>query len=131
MAFQFATWAEQYSQQPAISLTSSAIEQLYQAQAILDQNMSQPPSTAELARQVNLNERKLREGFRQVCDTTVFGYLTQPRMQTACKLLTQQRSIVAVATAIGYDSATAFSNAFRRQFGMSPKGYQLKQRRVL
>ncbi|MEL6398369.1 MAG: AraC family transcriptional regulator [Cyanobacteria bacterium J06626_4] len=107
------------------------VDRIYQAQAILDQNMSQPPSTAELARQVNLNERKLREGFRQVCDTTVFGYLTQQRMQTACKLLTQQRSIAAVATAIGYDSATAFSNAFRRQFGMSPKGYQLKQRRWL
>ena len=107
------------------------VDRIYQAQAILDQNMSQPPSTAELARQVNLNERKLREGFRQVCDNTVFGYLTQQRMQTACKLLTQQRSIAAVATAIGYDSSTAFSNAFRRQFGMSPKGYQLKQRRWL
>ena len=119
---------------PPISTTQippKEVDRIYQAQAILDQNMSHPPSTAELARQVHLNERKLREGFRQVCNTTVFGYLTHLRMQKACKLLTQQRSIAAVATAIGYDSSTAFSNAFRRQFGISPKGYQLKQRQLL
>ncbi|MEM6521433.1 MAG: AraC family transcriptional regulator [Cyanobacteria bacterium P01_C01_bin.70] len=39
--------------------------------------------------------------------------------------------MAAVATAVGYDSSTAFSNAFRRQLGISPKGYQLKQRRRL
>ena len=111
-------------------LLASEVDRIYQAQDILNQTMVQPPSISELARQVQLNERKLKEGFRQVFNTTVFGYLTQQRMQKACYLLTQQRSISAVATTIGYASSTAFSNAFRRQFGMSPKGYQLEQRRT-
>ncbi|MEM9769278.1 MAG: AraC family transcriptional regulator [Cyanobacteria bacterium P01_D01_bin.71] len=128
LALQFDLMAPPLS---ANEMALKEVDQIYQAQVILNQNISHPPSTAELARQVHLNERKLREGFRQVCNTTVFGYLTQQRMQKACKLLTQQRSIAAVATAVGYDSSTAFSNAFRRQLGISPKGYQLKQRRRL
>lgn len=109
-------------------LPANEVDRIYHAQTILNQNMSHPPSVSELARQVQLNERKLKEGFRQVFDTTVFGYLTQRRMQAACKLLAQQRSVSAVAAAVGYASSTAFSNAFRRQFGVSPKGYQLGQR---
>ncbi|MEO1295080.1 MAG: AraC family transcriptional regulator [Cyanobacteria bacterium J06636_16] len=111
-------------------LRTSEIDRIHQAQDILIQNMTYPPSLSELARQVQLNERKLKEGFRQVFNTTVFGYLTQQRMQTACQLLLRQQSIAAVAAAVGYGSSTAFSNAFRRQFGISPKRYQLGHRQI-
>jgi AraC-like DNA-binding protein len=74
---------------------------------------------------VGINDRKLKQGFRQVLDTTVFGYLTHKRMEVACQLLRQQRSVAAVAAAVGYDSPTAFSGAFKRKFSITPKAYQL------
>jgi AraC-like DNA-binding protein len=46
-------------------------------------------------------------------------------MEKACQLLMQQRSVAAVAAAVGYASPTAFSGAFRRKFGVTPKAYQL------
>ncbi|MBE9112560.1 helix-turn-helix transcriptional regulator [Nodosilinea sp. LEGE 07298] len=101
------------------------LERIHQAQQILQGDLQAPPSLVDLARQVGLNDRKLKEGFRQVFDTTVFGYLTQQRMEKACQLLVQQRSVAAVAAAVGYASPTAFSGAFRRKFGVTPKAYQL------
>ncbi|MEM9770037.1 MAG: AraC family transcriptional regulator [Cyanobacteria bacterium P01_D01_bin.73] len=117
------------SSENAGAVSSQDLEQIYQARDILQQDLVCPPSLPDLARKVNLNERKLKEGFRQAFDTTVFGYLTQRRMEKACGLLTRQHSSVAgVAAAVGYASATAFSSAFRRQIGLSPKRYQLSRR---
>ncbi|MBE9136167.1 helix-turn-helix transcriptional regulator [Nodosilinea sp. LEGE 07088] len=101
------------------------LERIYQARQILRSNLQTPPSLIDLARQVGLNDRKLKEGFRQAFNTTVFGYLTQQRMEKACQLLVQQRSVAAVAAIVGYASPTAFSGAFRRKFGITPKAYQL------
>ncbi|NEQ33756.1 MAG: helix-turn-helix transcriptional regulator [Leptolyngbya sp. SIO4C5] len=110
---------------PSSKLQTSDVESIRQAQEILLQNLSTPPSLMELARQVGINDRKLKQGFREVFDTTVFGYLTQQRMERACQLLRQERSVAAVAAMVGYDSPTAFSGAFRRQLGMTPKAYQM------
>lgn len=103
-------------------------DRIHHARQIIFDNLQTPPSLVDLARQVGLNDRKLKEGFRQVFDTTVFGYLTQQRLEQASHLLAQQYSIAAVAAAVGYASPTAFSGAFRRRFGISPKAYQMGQR---
>ncbi len=107
------------------SLNRDDVERIYHARHILQKNLQTPPGLVELAHQVGLNDRKLKEGFRQVFDTTVFGYLTQLRMEAARQLLAQQRSVAAVAAAVGYASPTAFSGAFRRKYGVTPKAYQL------
>ncbi|MFQ4136764.1 helix-turn-helix domain-containing protein [Nodosilinea sp. PGN35] len=109
-------------------LQQDDLDRIHQARQILQKNLQAPPSLIDLARQVGLNDRKLKEGFRQVFDTTVFGYLTQQRMAKACQLLGQQRSVAAVAAAVGYASPTAFSGAFRRHIGVTPKAYQMGQR---
>jgi AraC family transcriptional activator of pyochelin receptor len=119
-------------QSPLLSAPLSADDRdriVYAQQLLLD-NLHSPPSLLGLARQVGLNDRKLKEGFRKVFKTTVFGYLTQQRLEQASHLLAQQHSIAAVSAAVGYASPTAFSGAFRRRFGMSPKAYQMGQRCV-
>lgn len=107
------------------ALQAEDVDRIYYARDILLQRLSHPPTLLELAHLVELNDYKLKKGFRQVFNTTVFGYLTQQRMKKACQLLAAQQSIAAVATEIGYSSPTAFSSAFRRQVGVSPKRYQL------
>jgi AraC-like DNA-binding protein len=59
----------------------------------------------------------------------VFGYLRDYRMQQAQHLLHQSHmSVAQVAAKVGYRNSEAFSTAFRRQFAVSPKAYQLGQR---
>lgn len=123
---------EQMSQSnPSLTTSKWSVEdvnRIHYASSTLLNRLVDPPSLEELAQIAGLNDRKLKEGFRQVFGTTVFGYLTQHRMEKACQLLKQQQSVAAVAAAIGYASPTAFSGTFRRQFGMAPKEYQIAKR---
>ena len=106
-------------QSPA--LATNDIDRIYQAREILIREMTGPPSLTELARQVQLNERKLKEGFRQVFKTTVFGYLQTYRLQQARQLLQAGGTTVqATAHDVGYASRSSFVAAFKKQFGVTP-----------
>lgn len=124
---QFTVW--QNTPCKVAALCTQEIEQLHWAKDILVQQVQQPPSLKELALQVGLGERKLNQGFRELFGTTVFGYLQQYRMQQAQVLLHNRNTTVAkVAATVGYRNPEAFGTAFRRQFAVSPKAYQLGQR---
>ncbi|MEM7061843.1 MAG: AraC family transcriptional regulator [Cyanobacteria bacterium P01_B01_bin.77] len=126
---QFAIWSEMPSSKASIALSAYDIEQLHQAKEILIQQVKQPPTLLQLARQVGLNDNKLKQGFRHLFGTTAFGYLRDYRLQQAQLLLQKPNLTIAkVATTVGYRSPAAFCNAFRRKFGVSPKAYQLDQR---
>ncbi|GAA6619143.1 helix-turn-helix transcriptional regulator [Scytonema sp. NUACC26] len=104
------------------ALRPSEIDCVYHAKEILLKNHDNPPSLLQLARQVGLNDRKLKQGFRSVFGTTVFGYLHNYRMELAHNLLIQgNMNITEVAQKVGYASLPSFSNAFRKKFGISPK----------
>ncbi len=77
----------------------------------------------ELSRRVNLNDFKLKKGFRQVFGTSVFGYLRQVRMEQARMLLEQARmNVTQVALNVGYANPSHFAAAFKGQFGINPGG---------
>lgn len=106
-------------------LKADDLERIYRARDILVQDLEQPPSLLELAQQAEMNDFKLKRGFRQVFGTTVFGYLHQCRMEKAQQLLeTNADSIAQVAQAVGYASPSQFSAAFKRKFGISPRAYK-------
>ncbi|NCJ08648.1 helix-turn-helix domain-containing protein [Synechococcales cyanobacterium C] len=124
-ALQFFQFTEQADAPASLSLKTDDIERLYQARDLLIQQFDQPPSLIALARQVGLNDFKLKQGFRQVFGTTVFGYLRNYRLEQARLLLQDgQLSVRQVAQAIGYAHSGYFANAFKRKFGINPKTYQ-------
>jgi AraC family transcriptional regulator, transcriptional activator of the genes for pyochelin and ferripyochelin receptors len=63
------------------------IERIDRARKLLIRDLKHPPSLSVLAHQVGLNDFKLRQGFRQLYGTTVFGYLHHCRMLQAQQLL--------------------------------------------
>ena len=126
LTLQLAHWKAEESPSKPKTLRSDEVERLHHAREILIQQSAEPPSLRELARQVGLNDRKLKQGFRCLFNTTVFGYLQEHRMQQAKQLLHQPNlTIAAVAARVGYRNPEAFSTAFRRKFSISPKAYQL------
>ncbi|MEM9266037.1 MAG: AraC family transcriptional regulator [Cyanobacteria bacterium P01_F01_bin.13] len=117
---------EQINAVPTVStLPADDIDRIYHARDILIRNVTQPPSLAELARQVQLNERKLKQGFRQVFNTTVFGYLYNYRMEQAKQLIQiGQLNIQETASCVGYASRSSFVAAFKRKFQVPPSHFQ-------
>jgi len=115
--------------QQASGLKSDEVDCIFNARDILLSRVTNPPTLRELAHQIGLNDRKLKQGFRQVFGTTVFGYLHDHRMQQARQLLLMPKATIAsVALKVGYGNPEAFSVAFRRTFAISPKAYQMQQR---
>ncbi len=55
-------------------------------------------------------------------------YLTQWRMLLAANLLSRsQAPLAAIAEQVGYQTDTAFSRAFRREFGAPPAAWRRSQ----
>lgn len=113
----------------SFKLKAGDLERVQYAREIVNTRLCDPPSLSELARQVGLNECTLKQGFRHLFGTTVFGYVRDCRMQQAQTLLHfPHLTIAQVAAQVGYRNPEAFSTAFRRQYAISPKAYQLQQR---
>jgi len=84
-----------------------------------------PWTVNSLAKQINLAKSAFTERFRQVVGEPPLQYLTGYRMQKACELLWQSNiGVKDVATLVGYESASSFSNAFKRLNGKSPEEFR-------
>jgi AraC family transcriptional regulator, transcriptional activator of the genes for pyochelin and ferripyochelin receptors len=99
------------------------IDRIYHARNIIKQKFTDPPSLLELARQVGLNDYKLKLGFKEIIGTTVFGYVWERRMQEARRLLHTGESVQIVAMKVGYACPSRFTVAFKKRFGVTPSQY--------
>ena len=94
------------------------------AKEIIIARMSEPPSLKELADQVEISLKNLKEGFKQVYGNTVFGYLYDHKMNVASQMLsTKNYNVNEVALHLGYSTSSHFINAFKNKFGTTPKKY--------
>lgn len=98
-------------------------ERILFARDYLIQHIGNPPSLPTLARIAGLNEFKLKRGFREMFNNSLFGYLAEYRLEQARhQLLDTQKSITEIAFDLGYSSPQHFSTAFRKRFGVAPTG---------
>lgn len=105
----------------ALRISRSEEERIYHARDLLLEHAHDPLSLGELARKAGLNEFKLKQGFKKVFDNTVFGYLSDHRLDQAQHMIREGRlSLTDIAETLGYSSLQHFSNAFRKKFGLSP-----------
>jgi len=85
-------------------------------------------SLDELAREVGVSRSVLAERFHRLVGTPPMQYLTQWRMLLAASLLRRgNASLSRIADEVGYQTDTAFSRAFRREYGMPPAAWRRAQ----
>jgi AraC-like DNA-binding protein len=88
-------------------------------------NIAQRWKVEDLAAEVGMSRAAFAERFKRLVGMAPLEYLIDWRMLVARKVLTQKPGpLAAVAQAIGYESETAFSLAFKRRFGESPGRYR-------
>jgi AraC-like DNA-binding protein len=103
-------------------MDSIEMEKIKEARDIIIENMIDPPSLKSLAKLVGTNEFKLKVGFKSVFSKTVYGYLSDYRMEQARNLLTVENSrIKEVAVQVGYSNPSHFIAAYKRKYGITPK----------
>lgn len=96
-------------------------EKLAAMRNFIENNYLEPLSLPRLCRQFTLNEFKVKKGYKQLFNTTVFGHIYTLRMNKARQLLEQKiMNISEVADFIGYENIGSFSAEFKKRFGFSP-----------
>jgi AraC-like DNA-binding protein len=76
-----------------------------------------------LAAEVGMSRSSFAERFRRLVEDGPIEYLTKWRMLLAGRGLSRGEPIGAVARGLGYESESAFSTAFKRVMGASPRRY--------
>jgi len=79
----------------------------------------------ELAKQVGMSRTSFALRFKANAGVAPLTYLQNLRMRLAEQLLREgAMSVSELAESLGYESDSAFSNAFKRRTGMAPKHYR-------
>lgn len=108
-------------QPPTQPLSRADLEKVHAAKDLLLQHLAAPPSFTALAKSCGLNEFKLKQYFRQVFNTTVFGYLQEARLARAKAMLVEgEQNISEIAYTLGYAHPQHFQRAFKKRFGITP-----------
>jgi AraC family carnitine catabolism transcriptional activator len=86
--------------------------------ALMNRNLEEPLSITQIAMDAEISVRQLQELFvRHTGESPSIRYLNM-RLQRACQILMYtDMSIVSVAAATGFNSASSFCRAFRKKFG--------------
>ena len=98
---------------------------LAETRRYMEAHLDEPLAISTLSRRACLSATTFKEGFRRLYGLPVHTWLQQRRMERAAELLRDSSlSVLGVAQSVGYSSASQFSAAFRRQYGMSPTVYR-------
>jgi AraC-like DNA-binding protein len=82
-------------------------------------------TVADLASKACLSRSAFHDRFSEVLGMPPLTYLTEHRLRLAAHHLAQQDlGISRISERVGYSSEAAFSQAFRRQYGVSPSQYR-------
>ncbi len=100
------------------------VAKLKKAKDIIIANMAEPPTLQELADEIDLSLKKLKEGFKQIYGDSVFSFLFDYKMEVARKLLESgDYNVNEVGLRVGYSTGSHFIAAFKKKFGTTPKKY--------
>lgn len=85
----------------------------------------EPWTVPLMARKARISRSAFSERFRNLVGLPPLQFLTEIRMQKACRLLRESDiEISNIASLVGYESPASFSNAFKRWYGSSPAEYR-------
>ncbi|MDA5094106.1 GlxA family transcriptional regulator [Aliiroseovarius sp. KMU-50] len=87
---------------------------------IMEENLEEPPSIAQIARQLGMSQRSLETRFQQALNTSPGAYFLNLRLDEARRLASDTtRPVGEIALATGFGSAASFARAFKLAHGQS------------
>ena len=99
------------------------------ALSVMHQQPETPWSVEGLAQEVALSRATFARRFAELVGETPVAYLTRWRMCLATKLLSEtELSLDEIASRVGYETAAAFSKAFRRSHATAPGRFRTTAR---
>lgn len=96
---------------------------------VINANISDPDLTVDfIAQEVGISRVHLYRKLKEITDQTSQEFVRNIRLAKAAEMLKQKKySIAELSEAVGYNSPSAFSTAFKSLYGVSPTDYAKKK----
>lgn len=112
-----------YTRQNQVS--AEQVEVVREIHDQLIRQIGQRITIEELSRQYLINPTTLKTAFKAVYGTSIAAHMKEHRMRMAAQMLREtNRSISEIAQAVGYDSQSKFTEAFKAFFHTLPRDYK-------
>ncbi|PJZ76894.1 AraC family transcriptional regulator [Leptospira neocaledonica] len=97
-------------------------EKILRALEALHRKISYPWTLEKLSRAVGVSRASIANKFREVLGSTPMDYLAKLRIDRGKTLMAEENfTLEEIARTVGYSSAFAFSKAYKRIHGLSPR----------
>lgn len=101
---------------------------LEQAVSYIEEHLDEPLTVEAVAQAAGYSYYHLTRQFTAVLGESVGSYIKKRRLaEAAKKLLYTKSKVITIALAAGFDSAEAFSRAFKLVYQVSPRDYRKNQ----
>ena len=125
----FLTLIDPAGEKPLDRVRSEQVEIVKAVHRELTAHLDRRPTIEDLARRYLMNTTALKATFKAVYGQPIAAYMKQYRAREAARLLRETAGSVAeIARAVGYESQSKFTRAFREVEGISPTEYRREQR---
>ena len=110
---------------PSYTSMSVVIPILQKAVAYIDAHYAENLRLENVAAHVSLNPSYFSTIFKRELKISFSDYLTQKRIEEACRLLLESNlPLLDIAAAVGFENQSYFSQSFRKHTGLTPTQYR-------
>lgn len=104
---------------------SELVEIIHKIHNVLVKDMKKRVKIEELAKQYAINPTTLKGVYKSVYGNSIAAHIKAHRMELAAKLLREtDNSIAQISKAVGYESQSKFTSAFKEHFHILPTDYR-------
>ena len=100
---------------------------LFKVSSFIDENLLKITSLTEIADALNYSYSYLTDRFKKITSQTLKQYFDSQKFEYAKFLLSANKPVNEVATAMNFSTQYAFSKAFKNHFGNPPEFYKNKK----
>ena len=91
----------------------------------MENHLDEKLTIEALSRQFHISPTAFKSCFRRMYGQPVHRWLQAQRMKRAAELLqTSPMTVLQIAQSVGYEGASQFNSAFKRQFGVTPRQHK-------
>lgn len=109
----------------SVDYNSSTEEIIFRIHEHLLEHLAERITIEDLSKQFLMNPTTLKKVFKNVYGTSLATYIKQHRMEQAANLLKEtDLNIAQIALAVGYESQSRFTTAFKKTYDMLPTVYR-------
>lgn len=109
----------------AVDYSASPEEVIRSVHEYLLEHIADRITIEDISRRFLMNPTTLKRVFKEVYGTSLAAHMKEHRMEQAAQLLREtDRTIAQIALAVGYESQSRFTAAFKETYGVLPTAYR-------